>query len=549
MNILLLHGWLLERSGSNVYTASLARQWVRDGHTVHLFCQERHPENLEFIGESIVYDLQGEPRVTYTAATAGPGRCVLHRPEIGDLLPVFNLDEYEGFSVVKRFVDMTEAESETYFAYNARALERVVRSHAVDIAFANHVYPNPTILERVKKATGLPYVVFPHGSCLEYAVKLSDRIKALTATAIDAADGLIVGNQVVTDRIWAIYPERREAWSRKHAIVSVGVDTQLFEPVARTARRASVDKIVAQGNPGNGKTAAQTAWLLERARGVSSDDALLALVREARGQYHYTSPDAELPAKLAAVDWTTEKTVLYVGKLIAGKGVHDLLLALPAALREAPNLRLVLVGESTFREALEILLMALSEGRGDLVEKIVRLGWALDERPQEEFEKARLYIEQVGMDRLLEWGRQTRPIERVLFAGYLNHARFRYLLPCADFTIFPSQIAEAYPLVLLESICAGALPMGSYFEGLKDGLDAISAGLPADVQEDLRIRVEPKRKIAEIAEKLPRLLRRPETYTDYCRDLAVKRFSWESVAHQMLDELRKVLERTGKPAR
>lgn len=547
MNILLVHGWLLERSGSNVYNASLARALAQQGHSVHIFCQERHPEHFDFISEARFYDADGLPSVTFSRDAEGPGRCVLHRPDIGDLLPVYNLDEYEGFRVVKRFVDMSEEETERYLACNARALIRLVADHAVEIAFANHVYPNPTILQRVKAETGLPYVVFPHGSAIEYAVKRSDRIKALTGEAIDHADGLIVGNQVVTDRLWSLYPERKQAWSAKHSIVSVGVDTQIFEPVARSARPASIERLLAQGNPGNGKGAEQTEWLLERARAVRDDDELLALVREARGQYHYTSPDRDLAEKMRAVDWVGEKIVLYVGKLIAGKGLHDLLFALPAALRRYPAMRLVLVGESTYRETLEILLMALTEGRTSLVERIIALGWALDERPLEELRTARTYLNQVGADTLLEWGRQTRPAERVLFTGYLNHARFRHLLPCADFTIFPSEIAEAYPLVLLESICAGALPLVAYFEGLKDGVDAISNGLPEDVRENLRISVEPDEKIGQIAEKLPRMLERPENYSEFCRNVAVTGFSWPSVARSLLAVLEKTISRTLPP--
>lgn len=533
MEILILHGWLLERSGSNVYTASLAREWARAGHTVHIFCQERHPERYDIIKEAYVYDLQGNPQQTYSG---GPGQCILHRPEIGDLLPVFNLDKYEGFSEVKRFVDMQPEEIERYLHYNVQALKRLVRDHKIDYAFANHVWPNPSILERVKAETGLPFAVFPHGSCIEYAVKKSPAIKDLTRQAIDAADRLIVGNQIVTDRIWSVYPERRQPWEQKHSIVSVGVDTQLFTPVARGQRKQSIETLLGIGNPGDGKSSEQVEELHRQARAATTDDEVLSIVRAARGTYHYTSPDKDLPKKLRAIDWENDRIVLYVGKLIAGKGVHDLLLAMPEVLREAPNARLVIVGESTYREALEILLMALSEGNRFLVESIVRQGWGLDERPQQEFPTSRAYLDAVGVDQLMEWGRQTRPIERVVFTGYLNHARFGHILPCADVTIFPSEIAEAYPLVLLESICAGVLPMGAYFEGLKDGLDAISSGLPADLQEDMRIHVEPERKVREIATKLPRLLKRPAEFGPYCRKLAEDKYSWKAVAAQLAEE-------------
>jgi glycosyltransferase involved in cell wall biosynthesis len=538
VNILLLHGWLLERSGSNVYTAALADHLKAAGHTVHVFCQERHPERLDFIDEAWVYDERCE-RTKIKAAPAGaPVRCTLHRPHIGELLPVFNLDEYEGFSIVKRFVDMEQAEIDAYLDANVAALERVVDAHPIDVAFANHVFPNPTLLARVKKKKGTPFVVFPHGSAIEYAVKPRPSLKPVVEEALDACDRLIVGNQIVTDRIWALYPERKAAWQKKHAIVSVGVDIALFEPVAHGDRAKSVEKLFAVGNPGDGKTRAHVDDLLARARSVESDEELVALARATRGKYHYTSPDADLPAKLMEVDWANDEIVLYVGKLIAGKGVHDLLFALPAVLRARPKARVVLVGESTYRETLEILLMALDEGRGDLVEKIIRLGWALDERPQLELDKPKRYVEEIGMETLLVWGRETQPSRRVLFAGYLNHARFKHLLPCADLTVFPSEIAEAYPLVLLESISAGVLPVASYFEGLKDGIDAVSQGLAEDIREAMRIRIDDAPgKVRELATKLPDLLSRSESFTERCRAMAVSTYSWRAVAEAMAKQL------------
>jgi glycosyltransferase involved in cell wall biosynthesis len=540
VNILLLHGWLLERSGSNVYTASLAREWVRAGHNVQLFCQERHPDRYPFIDKSFVYDLSGEPLETPLSQGEGPGTCILHRPEIGDLLPVFNLDEYEGFSVVKRFVDMTEEEVETYLNLCVQALERVVRDHPVDVAFANHTVPNPTLLARLKAKTGIPFVVFPHGSAIEYAVKKNDYIKKLADQAIEACDRLIVGNQIVTDRIWKVFPDRKAAWQNKHAIVSVGVDTGLFRPVPFEGRRDSIQELVALGNPGDGKSSEQTRGLCEKAAPLRTDAEILELVRDSRGQYHYTSPDADLPQKLEEVDWDKEKILLYVGKLIAGKGVHDLFLALPELLKKEPNLRIVVVGESTYREPLELLLYALSEGNSFLLESILRQGWALDEREQKALASGQAYVEKIGLETLMAWGRETRPIDRVLFTGYLKHARFSRIIPCADVTIFPSEIAEAYPLVLLESICAGVTPMGAYFEGLKDGVDSISEGLDEDIRECMRLRVGVDEKVSQIVEKLPVLLAKAPGLSAQWR-ARVGDYSWSTVAGRLADVMGEVV--------
>ena len=111
MRILLWHGYLLGGTGSNVYTRALAREWSRAGHDVVVFCQEPEPDR---------YDL-------------GTARVV--RPDIGELLPVFVLDRYEGVEA-KLLQDLTRDERERYVELNAQA----VRDHLpADVVFANHV--------------------------------------------------------------------------------------------------------------------------------------------------------------------------------------------------------------------------------------------------------------------------------------------------------------------------------------------------------------------------------------------------------------------------
>ena len=84
MKILFWHGYLLGGTGSNVYTRALAREWSLAGHEVVLFSQERHPE---------LYDV---------------GAAELVRPEIGGILPVFVLDQYEGLDA-RLLPDLTRA--------------------------------------------------------------------------------------------------------------------------------------------------------------------------------------------------------------------------------------------------------------------------------------------------------------------------------------------------------------------------------------------------------------------------------------------------------
>ena len=67
---------------------------------------------------------------------------------------------------------------------------------------------------------------------------------------------------------------------------------------------------------------------------------------------------------LAGLDPERDRLVVFVGKLIASKGVELLLAAWPLVLARVPDARLVVVGFGGFREGLEQLAADLA--RGDL---------------------------------------------------------------------------------------------------------------------------------------------------------------------------------------
>ena len=77
LRVLILHGYLLRGTGSNIYNVSLVRAFAALGHEVELVCQERRAEELDL-----------PPAVT------------VHNPDIGRVLPVYVADEYAGFDAV-----------------------------------------------------------------------------------------------------------------------------------------------------------------------------------------------------------------------------------------------------------------------------------------------------------------------------------------------------------------------------------------------------------------------------------------------------------------
>ena len=116
-------------------------------------------------------------------------------------------------------------------------------------------------------------------------------------------------------RILELYPEDRDALADKSAIVGVGVDTSLFQPVARAERRATVSRV--EGAPG-GKTRAQSEEL-ERRLASGDYDAITAY----RGAYRQSEPDEDLTDRLARIPWEDGRILMFVGATHRRQGNPD----------------------------------------------------------------------------------------------------------------------------------------------------------------------------------------------------------------------------------
>ena len=216
MRILLWHGYLLEGTGSNVYTRAIAREWARAGHEVVVFCQDPAPERFDLGGAQVV------------------------RPEIGPRLPVFVIDRYEGLEAVL-LQDMPTAERDRYVELNAAAL---CEHLPADLVFANHVLMGGP----VGAASGARFRVKAHGSELEYSMRGNPELAALGAVSLRGADAVFVGSEhirgVLADVVGPVDRVRE---------VSPGVNVDGFIPRPRDeALAALLEECRADPpNPGN----------------------------------------------------------------------------------------------------------------------------------------------------------------------------------------------------------------------------------------------------------------------------------------------------------
>jgi glycosyltransferase involved in cell wall biosynthesis len=173
--------------------------------------------------------------------------------------------------------------------------------------------------------------------------------------------------------------------------------------------------------------------------------------------------DAGSAEALSAVDWAHEPIVLYNGKFLWTKGVQVLLAAAPLVLERHPRTRFILVGFGSQRAWLEEIVDALD--RGDLERLRVLFLRPREVDPEVDPDSSlcaegllEALEDQAFAEDYFEAAR-GRLRERVIFTGYLDHDRLRYLLPCAEVATAPSIFPEAFGLVAVEALACGVIPL------------------------------------------------------------------------------------------
>ncbi len=534
MRIAIYHGYELTGSGSNEYTRYLAKTLVDSGHEVHVICREPAPEQLPFISAAYEWRTNGRRESLFSREVHRPG-AVLHRLPHGKIRPVYLTDKQRDGNV-KCFNALSDEELRNYHQLNVQTLQAILSEIRPDILHANHLIYQPVAALEACERTGTPLVIYPHGSSIEYVVKKDARYRELALKALLGCDGIISGNREVRDRILDLFPQKRDVISRKTRIVGVGVDTALFRPVPKSQRQENIRRLLASG-AGGGKPPTLTRELYQR---LDAGD--IEATRDYRERYNHSLPDADFNEHLKRIPWD-EKILLFVGALTAGKGLQGLIAALPAILNRHPDAHLVIVGAGAYREVLEGLYHAVATSNETLLRQLSQKGMDLDRNELTgPWEDVLSYLNQpLNRAEILQNGKRIE--NHVHFLGRLGHSRLKYLFPCADLAVFPSIIPEAYPLVLMESLSNGVLPVVSYFSGFKDGMDELEPFLGEELTEKLKLSVDPAGRIHSIVNNLTHLLEEPDlsVYSPKLRSIAVENYNWEIRAAQMVQAYKEII--------
>jgi glycosyltransferase involved in cell wall biosynthesis len=504
--ILIFHGYLLAGTGSNVYNARLARALVGLGHDVHLLSQDRHPERQPFV-DAIGEWHRGELQMRVLRE---PVRCTVYRPDIGELLPVYVEDRYDGIPA-RTFAHCSDAQIASYLDANVSAVTDLCERVHPQLALANHLIMGPAILARALATSGTPYAVKVHGSALEYTVKADpDRFLPYAREGLKDAAAILVGSLHTARSLWQTMddPTVRE----RTRLGPPGVDIKHFGPREPTEAIAAVRA-------------------LARRLHTHVDDS-------SEEQSAFARDDSAAGAALMRVDPDHDRLVAFVGKLILNKGIDLLLAAWPIVLKRFPDARLIIVGFGEDRSWLERLLGALASGNIEL---------AMDGAGRH----LCAYLGGLSGQALERYLAAARAMpERALFLGRLDHDELTELLPACEALVVPSTFPEAFGMVAAEAAACGAFPVSAAHSGLAEVSAVLADGIPPQAAGWLSFPVD-NGAVDALAQCVIGWLGADPALRERTRSGLVatvrEQWSWESVAQRVLAAAHGELDSITKP--
>jgi glycosyltransferase involved in cell wall biosynthesis len=487
VRVLIFHGYLLRGTGSNVYNANLARALADQGHEVHLICQDRDADQLDWVG----------------------GNVTVHVPDIGGLLPVFVADRYEGFRV-KTFPELTDDELDTYLDRNVAAVRAVVdQAGEPDAALANHLIMGPAILARA----GLRFAIKVHGSDLTYTIRPHpDRFVPYAREGIDAANGILAGSSHSAEILFETVPD--PSLRERTRIGPPGVDVHRFRPRPADEALEDLDGL---------------GWRLE---GQSAD--------EPDQDDSFGRDGPAIAAALGA--WADgDLRVLFVGKFLVSKGVDLLVAAWPLIRRRrresgAESPRLLLIGFGAYEAGLRKLVDAL--GRGDLegAREVAARGRGLEGTDQPD--RPLPILSGFLANPPEGYEQAAREAEgSILIGGRLEHDEVADVMPAADVFAMPSTWPESFGMVPAESAACGVPPVSADHSGMREVARSLEDALEPELASLLRFTVGPGA-VLELAERIDGWLALdPERRRRAGRELAARvqeLWSWAGVARNVI---------------
>jgi glycosyltransferase involved in cell wall biosynthesis len=537
MHLVIVHGYLLSGTGSNIYTANVAKTWKSLGHAVTVVCQDRKAGTLDFVEECFI----GTDNIPTNAPRPGSIRAVI--PDIDDLLLVYVYNPYDGFTV-KAMGDASVcaiAEIDNHIEKTAAGLRKVL-AQGVDRVLTNHTILSPVIAKRACEGTQVPYDVKIHGSSIYFSLKQRSELIKYAVEGLTRCEKIIAGTAYISRLLNETFAEYSDEIDlrRKCVIIPPGMDPDVFQLVDSVAKNQQrfLDKIkMFMARKPQGRQAAKVALPSNPTQVEDLHGSLGVLA----GTYDQWAVDSDLLERWPSIV-EGEPVIISFGTYLNTKGIGELVAAFPAILQQVPKARLLLIGYGPYREHMEGMLSSFESGNVESFIAFCQAGNFLDS----------------SSDQLRTIFRKLSPEEcqRITVTGITEHSQLSEILPVASVSIVATKCAEAFGMVMVESMSSGVLPLGNYHSGLADVLDVVKG---ADPSLEAMMHMDPKSggkfEFADgshIVEELPKRVIKaleylyPNGYEDQSRrrqvseklrSIAVENFSWTKICKALLEPL------------
>ncbi|RMF31453.1 MAG: glycosyltransferase [Chloroflexi bacterium] len=242
--------------------------------------------------------------------------------------------------------------------------------------------------------------------------------------------------------------------------------------------------------------------------------------------------------------------IAYVGKISLDKGVHLLIAAMPEIVAQVPSAHLLLIGDGVVRPHMERMVTALDRGDLDGAARAIAASEGVP-YPNRYIRYLSEFWASLNLDLYRQRAQQAGLTRRILFVGAQAPPDVAQLLRLADLGVVPSLVKEAFPLVSIEALSSGLLPVAPYTGGLRPILDQITLEL-GPIGRLARLDPSPERMGLELVERIPFLLdcvadpSQRAWISDRCRRIA-ERYDWQRVTREIEQVYRGIVERRGSP--
>lgn len=453
MEIVLVHGYFLKGTGSNLFVKNACRELCKMGHNVMLFCQENDVNDMDFVENVFDFDSENGMLInSHKKNTPYLGKCTLYRPNLNKFLPVYVYDRYSGYEV-KEFTSCTQEEIENYIEYNKNAINCATDGKKIDLVWTNHSIMQPVYVSRSNLGKSkCTRVMTVHGSCLNFSVRKSELLKKYASEAILNNNKIVFVSKFSLAEFLEFF-KNDESIKDKSIVIPAGVDLEKFIPITNTAEKSQYIKEL----------------LKELNKNMKKE-----LVDSNQEESSWKT-DIDIINKISDIDFENEKIILYYGKYLWTKGIHVLIAAAPIIMQKCPNVRFVFVGYGSTREYFEAIINALNNNQKEVFINLLKhlddLDVQIDKESSKFFISLLKQLEDTDFSNAYFSAAENIIKSKMIFTGFLNHNDLKTLIACSDITVAPSIFPEAFGLVAVESLASGVIPVQTNHSGFADVIE------------------------------------------------------------------------------